>query len=125
MRQGRKVLSLAVALAVLATAIAPLTAPRFSYAAGKSAAAGGATKTRNSLRQFTGFVTAVDQNSITVEKHGKKPQTRVFARPAEMKTTGDLEKDAHVTVYYRDEGGRSVARRVVVKQDEDDATPER
>jgi hypothetical protein len=50
-----------------------------------------------------------------VEKRGKKPQTRVFSRHAEMKSTGDLEKDARVTVYYRDEGGRSVAHRVVVK----------
>ena len=125
MRQGRKVVSLALALAVLATAIAPLTAPRLSYAAGKSAAASGAAKSRNTLRQFTGFVTAVDKTTLTVEKRGKKPQSKVFARPAELRTTGDLEKDAHVTVYYRDEGGRSVAHRVVVKQDEEDPTPER
>ena len=32
-----------------------------------------------------------------------------------MKTTGELEKDARVTVYYRDEGGQPVAHKVVVK----------
>jgi hypothetical protein len=39
----------------------------------------------------------------------------VFTKHAELKTTGDLEEDAHVTVYYREEGGQSVAHRVVVK----------
>jgi hypothetical protein len=32
-----------------------------------------------------------------------------------MTTTGDVGKNARVTVYYRDESGRSVAHRVVVK----------
>jgi hypothetical protein len=31
-----------------------------------------------------------------------------------MSVTGELER-AHVTVYYRDEGGHAVAHRVVVK----------
>jgi len=62
-------------------------------------------------------VTALDKNTLTVEKRGKKPRTVVFTRHAEMKSTGDVEKDSHVTVYYRDEGGRSVAHKVVVKTD--------
>ncbi len=82
-------------------------------------AKGAATQTRTvkktSLRQFTGWVTALDRTSITVEKRGKTSRTMTFARHAEMSTTGELEKDAHVTVYYRDDGGRTTAHRVVVK----------
>jgi len=72
-------------------------------------------KSKNSLRQFTGVVTALDKTSITVEKGGKKPKTMVFEKHAEMRTTGDVEKDARVTVYYREDGGHTVAHRVVVK----------
>lgn len=124
MRQGKQFLSLAFALMLVAIAAAPLTAPHAALAA-RSATAG-ATKSRNALRQYTGFVTAVDKTSLTVEKRGKKPQTKVFAKHAELRVTGDVEKDAHVTVYYRDEGGHSVAHRVVVKDDdEDDSTKDR
>ena len=56
-----------------------------------------------------------DKTTLTVEKRGKKPESRVFTKDAELKTTGDLEQDARVTVYYREEGGQSVAHRVVVK----------
>ena len=74
-----------------------------------------AARAANGLKQFTGYVSAVDKSSITVEKRGKKPETRVFEKLDEMKTTGDVAKDARVTVFYREEGGRSVAHRVVVK----------
>jgi hypothetical protein len=122
MRQGRQLLSLAVALALITGAVAPLAT---AHAAGKSAA-GTASKTRNTYRQFTGFVTAFDKTTLTVEKRGKKPETRVFTKHDAFRTTGDLEKDARVTVYYRDEGGHSVAHRVVVKDDEgDDSTKDR
>jgi len=50
-----------------------------------------------------------------VEKRGKQPVTRTFARHEDMTTTGDLARDARVTVYYREEGGKAVAHRVVVK----------
>lgn len=72
-------------------------------------------KASNGMHQFTGVVTALDKSTLTVEKRGKKPRTVVFTRHAEMKSTGDVEKDSRVTVYYRDEGGRSVAHKVVVK----------
>jgi hypothetical protein len=122
MRQGRQFLSAAVALALFVGAVAPLAA---AHAAGKSATST-ASKTRNSYRQFTGFVTALDKTTLTVEKRGKKPETRVFTKHDALRTTGDLEKDAHVTVYYREEGGHSVAHRVVVKDDEDtDSTTDR
>jgi hypothetical protein len=67
------------------------------------------------LHQFSGVVSALDKTSITVEKGGKKPKTMVFARHAEMRSTGEIEKQARVTVFYRDEGGRAVAHRVVVR----------
>jgi len=88
--------------------------PGPALAAAKS---GGApsSKSRNALHQFTGVVTALDKASLTVEKSGKQPMTRTFARHDEMNVVGDLAKDVRVTVYYRDENGRAVARKVVVK----------
>lgn len=117
MKQGSKPLSLGVALAVGALAMLPLVAPPSGdaqAARGKSVAAS-ESKSKTGLRQFTGIVTALDKTTLTVEKRGKKPQSRVFTRHAELKTTGDLEKDAHVTVYYRNDGKQAVAHRVVVK----------
>jgi hypothetical protein len=61
----------------------------------------------------------LDKTSLTVEKGGSKPSTMVFTRHATMRTVGDLEKDARVTVYYRTEGRESVAVRVVVKPAKD------
>ena len=49
------------------------------------------------------------------KKRGKQPSSRTFTRHEAMSTTGDLVKDARVTVYYRDERGKSVAHKVVVK----------
>ena len=113
MRQGRKVLVLCATLAfVAATAAAlPAHAARKSDATATSASA----KAKQSTRQFTGVVTALDKGSLTVEKNGKSPRTMVFTRDAGMHTVGELEKDARVTVYYRQEGRETVAVRVVVK----------
>lgn len=74
-----------------------------------------AKRAANMLRQFTGYVSAIDKTSITVEKRGKNPEARVFAKHDEMRTTGDVQKDARVTVYYREEDGKAIAHRVVVK----------
>jgi hypothetical protein len=82
----------------------------------KSADASSRTRrAANALRQFTGYVSAIDKSSLTVEKRGKKPESRVFTRHDEMSTTGEIEKDARVTVYYREEDGKAVAHRVVAK----------
>ena len=117
MKQGRKPLALGLALALAVLALAPLGAPRshVASAARRASTTTTDTKSKNGLRQFSGVVTALDKTTLTVEKRGKKPQSRVFTRHAELKTTGDLEQDARVTVYYRDEDGHSVAHRVVVK----------
>lgn len=74
-------------------------------------------KARKSLHQFTGTVTELDKKGFTVEKGTKKVSTMVFVRAEKMKATGDLEKGARVTVYYRDEGDQMVAHRVVVKSE--------
>ena len=66
-------------------------------------------------RQFTGTVVALDASSITVERGGRAAKQMVFARSTGMRSTGDVEKDARVTVYWRDELGKPVAHRVVVK----------
>jgi hypothetical protein len=113
MRQGWKVLSLCLALALAGPTVAVTHAATGKQTASKSSPS--SSKSRRSLRQFTGTVTALDKNSITVEKGGKKPRTLVFSRHEEMRTVGDVEEDAHVTVYYQEDGGRAVAHRVVVK----------
>jgi len=115
MRQGWKSLSLGVAFAMCTLAVLPLVAPCTADAIAAGTAATSAAKSKNAQRQFTGIVTAIDKNTFTVEKRGKKPQSRVFSRHAEIRTEGDLAKDARVTVYYRDQGGQAIAHRVIVK----------
>ena len=110
MRNGWKLLCAGLAIATIA-----MVQPIASEAAKAQAAA----TPKKTMRQYTGWVTALDKSSLTVEKRGKKPESKVFAKHAEMSTTGDLEKDARVTVYYRDDAGRPVAHKVVVK----DAVP--
>ncbi len=114
MKQGRKLVALGATLALLA---APLPALAAAKAAPKSASATKAApaKNRRTLRQFTGVVTAIDGTSLTVEKRGKNPRSMVFTRDAEMRTRGAVDRDAVVTVNYRDEDGRSIAQRVVAK----------
>ena len=123
MRQGWKSLSPGVALATCVLAALPLVAPRSEAAgaAGKASAAKSEAKAKNGQRQFTGIVTAIDKSTFTVEKRGRKPQTRVFSRHAEIRTEGDLAKDARVTVHYREQGGQAIAHRVIVKPE--DGTP--
>ena len=113
MKQGRKVLTLCAALVLVAVTAAalPALAARKSDASATSTSA----KAKQTTRQFTGVVTALDKSSLTVEKGGKKPSTMVFTRHAEMRTVGELEKNARVTVYYRADGREVVAVRVVVK----------
>jgi hypothetical protein len=127
MKQGWKPLSLSVALAVGVLAMVPLVAPHTADArtARASSVSNGASKSKNGLRQFTGVVTALDKATLTVEKRGKKPQSRVFTRDAELKITGELEKDARVTVYYREAGGQAVAHRVVVKPEGENPSSDR
>jgi hypothetical protein len=81
-----------------------------------------APRSKNALHQFTGVVTAMDKASLTVEKDGKQPQTRTFVRDEQTLTSGDVARDARVTVFYRDENGRAVAHRVVVKAAPEPAT---
>ncbi len=111
MKQGWMYLPLCAALLMLgAGAALPAYAAR-----AKAPAAAATAKAKQTTRQFTGYVTASDKTSLTVEKRGKQPKTMVFSKHAEMKSTGDIEKEARVTVYYREEGGHAVALRVVVK----------
>jgi hypothetical protein len=114
-----RLVSICAALTLIA-ATAPTPAPAGAMlvaAASKSSTSGSKAKAKakNSLRQFTGTITALDKSSITVEKGGKKPRTMVFSKHEEMRTQGEIGKDVRVTVYYREEDGRAVARRVVVK----------
>uniref|UniRef100_A0A832I341 DUF5666 domain-containing protein n=1 Tax=Eiseniibacteriota bacterium TaxID=2212470 RepID=A0A832I341_UNCEI len=109
-----RLLACALALATLAAA-----APAATHAAKRAlvakAAAPAAITAKKTLRQYTGWVVALDKTSITVEKRGKQPESKVFARDADTSVTGDLAKDVRVTVYWRDENGRATAHRVVVR----------
>ena len=118
MRQGWKFLPVCAAFALCAAAIAPVAPAALAAAKGGGSSSGPAKKSV-SMRQFTGVVTALDKSSLTVEKSGKTARTIVFSKHADMRTTGNLEKNARVTVYYREEGGQPVAHRVVVKIDAD------
>jgi hypothetical protein len=112
MHKGRVLLSLALA-AFLAGAALPVTAAA-AAAKGTTTASASARKSY-AFRQFTGVVTQLDKGSLTVEKSGKAAKTMVFSRHAEMRTQGDLETSARVTVYWRDDAGKPVAHKVVVK----------
>jgi hypothetical protein len=105
MRQHAWIAACALAAGLVAAGVAPVAAAKAKTA----------SKSTNDTRQFTGYVVALDKTTITVEKRGEKPRTLVFTRDDEMKTTGDLEKDARVTVYYREDDGELTAQRVVVK----------
>ena len=108
--------ALAAVLAASLTGFVPdaqAAAKRTSKAA--SAEAPATPRKAAAYRQFTGTVVSLDASSITVEKGGKTPKQMVFTRHSEMRSTGDVAKDARVTVYWRDESGKPVAHRVVVK----------
>ena len=113
MKQGRKVLTLCAALALVAAAAAAL--PAHAARRPDTSPTTASAKARPTTRQFTGVVTALDKSTLTVEKGGKKPRTMTFTRDAATRTVGDLEKDAHVTVFYRQDGREMVAVRVVAK----------
>lgn len=115
MKQGRKYVALWLAIALVAAVGITTVAFETASAAKTATTAAKSAKARNAMHQFTGYVTALDKTTLTVERRGKNPRAMVFTKHEEMKTTGDIEKDARVTVYYRDNGGRSVAHRVVVK----------
>ena len=105
MKQGRMLALVAGTLALLVAA--PLhAAPK----APRARAANGST-----THQFTGVVTAMDHGSITVERGGRRPKTMVFVKHPDMNSAGDVEKNARVTVWYHDDGGRLTATRVVAR----------
>ena len=115
MRQGWMALALVAALTLPCAAFGPMVVG--TAGAAKTAETGVAAKKSATMRQFTGYVTALDGSKLTVEKRGKKPQSKTFTKHADLKTTGEIEKETRVTVYYRDEGGKAVAHRVVVKDE--------
>ena len=105
-------------LALAALLVAPLAggATRAEAAPKRSQHNASAAPSKSAgYRQFTGTVVALDASSITVERGGKNAKQMVFERNAGLRSTGDVEKDARVTVYWRDEAGKQVAHRVVVK----------
>jgi hypothetical protein len=115
MHRIRMTRAIGLALALACAGALPALAHAASKTAAPAPAASGSSSRKAALHQFSGVVTAIDKASLTVEKNGKTPKRMTFARHADMTTQGEVERDAHVTVYYRDEDGHSVAHRVVVK----------
>ena len=116
MKQGRMFLALGAALALTGAPLAAHAAAKAANAqAASSAQPASPAKSRNAVRQFTGYVTSLDRTSLTVEKRGKNPRSMVFTKDAALTLSAAVDKDARVTVYYRDEDGHAVAQRVVAK----------
>ena len=113
MKQGRRVLTLCAALALVAATVVALPA----HAAPKSDASSSSqsAKAKKTTRQFTGVVIEMDETSLTVEKGIKKTRTMVFTRHPKMRTVGTIEEGVRETVYYRVDGRDHVAIRVVEK----------
>ena len=117
MKQGRMLIALGAAVALTGTPLAAHAAAKSANApaANESQAEAPAPKARNAVRQFTGYVTSLDRTSLTVEKRGKNPRSMVFTKDSALQLSAAVDKDARVTVYYRDEDGHAVAQRVVAK----------
>ena len=103
-----------------AAALAPSSAHAAAYRVTRAMAPEKGTSTTtakrgNTTRQFTGYVTSIDAKSVTVEKRGKKPETRVFVKHDEMQTEGEIAKETRVTVYYREADGKAIAQRMIAK----------
>lgn len=111
MKQGWKRAAAIAALAACASTHA-IAADAVTKSAAKPASAKPAHVAQH---QFSGVVTAIDKTSLTVEKSGRAPRTMQFVRDAKMTTQGEVEAQAHVTVYYRDVEGKPTAHRVVVR----------
>ena len=117
MKQGRMLMPFVLA-ALFALSVMPVLRAEAAVRKPVTTATATATAAQRkgaALRQFTGTITALDKGSLTVEKTGTGAKSMVFTRSPEMKTSGELAKDARVTVWYRDEDGHPVARKVVVK----------
>lgn len=119
MKHFRMLAALAFAALLAAPAAGLVTT---AQAAAKKTAPASAPAKSSDYRQFTGTVVALDASSLTVEKGGKTPRQMVFARHSGMRSTGDVVKDVRVTVYWRDDSGKPVAHRVVVKPATDGAS---
>lgn len=116
MKQGRMLLALGVMLALTGVSLAAHAAAKsVGPPAANASQTAAPTKSANAVRQFTGYVTSLDRTSLTVEKRGKNPRSMVFTKDAALPLSAAVDKDARVTVYYRDEDGRAVAQRVVAK----------
>ena len=68
---------------------------------------------------------ATSDTSLVIAKAvGKKKSEWTFARTAETKVQGNLAKDAKVIVYYDEENGKKIARRVKVLEPKSTGTGE-
>ena len=119
MRQGLRALAACVALAITLGAVAPVVSSvtDVAFAATKSSSSTTATKsTKAKTRQWTGSIVELEESSLTVTKGKKKPQKMTFSRSKATRVQGDLEEGSRVTVYYRTDGKKAVAHRIVVKE---------
>ena len=92
---------------------AQTTAP--AKATGKTATPSTKATEKAKAHQATGKLVATTDTSLVIAKAvGKKKSEWTFARNGETKVQGNLAKDAKVIVYYDEENGKKIARRVKV-----------
>lgn len=114
MKHARKLAPWILAVALVAPLVLSATHATAAPKRERQSATTGASK-RTGYHQFSGTVVAIDGTSLTVEKGGKSPKQMVFARAASLRPGDDLGKASRVTVFWREEGGKAVAHRVVTK----------
>ena len=102
---------------------AQTTAP--AKATGKTATPSTKATEKAKAHQATGKLVATSDTSLVIAKAvGKKKSEWTFARTAETKVQGNLAKDAKVIVYYDEENGKKIARRVKVLEPKSTGTGE-
>ncbi len=84
-------------------------------ATNKAASPTAKTTEKPKQHQATGQVASSSDTSLVIFKAvGTKKSEWTFVRNADTKVRGTLAKDAKVTVYYQEENGKKIARRVKV-----------
>jgi hypothetical protein len=113
-----RALAACVALAMTLGAVAPIVSPvtDIAFAAKKAASETKAKATKAKTRQWTGTIVELAEGSLTVTKGKKKPKKMTFTRSSKTRVQGDLEEGSRVTVYYRTNGNKAEAHRIVVKE---------
>jgi hypothetical protein len=108
----------ALAAAVIATPIAGLAATRQAPAAAKKEATSGTSGTAKAAPTHAtkGVVKSVDDATLVITRHGKKPEDMTFTMNANTHKEGAVAVGAPVSVRYQENGTSHIATAVSVEQ---------